>query len=245
MVNRGPKPTLIIDGEELVGAKQNRVVNLTILVAAESELIIPVSCVEAGRWRAKSEPVRDRAADPVCERPRQADGAGLPIDGRFGRARVRPVSRLGGHRRQVGANALELPDLRDGADLHRPCDVDRRVCQRPCPGRRAGRRGFRDRRPHRRLRSVRRRRHVPEAVAEAGAQLRRGRDRHGERRWSHRRRRRLTHERLSRISFPASSRRSPPPPSRVPRQSASARMFACPAAASSGPRSWWRARLCT
>jgi ARG and Rhodanese-Phosphatase-superfamily-associated Protein domain len=54
VVNRGPKPTLIIDGEELVGAKQNRVVNLTILVAAKSELVIPVSCVEAGRWHAKS-----------------------------------------------------------------------------------------------------------------------------------------------------------------------------------------------
>jgi hypothetical protein len=54
VVNKGLKPTLIIDGEELVGAKQNRVVNLTILVAAGSELIIPVSCVEAGRWRAKS-----------------------------------------------------------------------------------------------------------------------------------------------------------------------------------------------
>lgn len=54
VVNRGPKPALIIDGEELVGAKQNRVVNLTILVAAQSELTIPVSCVEAGRWRARS-----------------------------------------------------------------------------------------------------------------------------------------------------------------------------------------------
>ena len=54
VVNRGLKPTLIIDGEELVGAKQNRVVNLTILVGAKSELIIPVSCVEAGRWHTKS-----------------------------------------------------------------------------------------------------------------------------------------------------------------------------------------------
>jgi hypothetical protein len=53
-VNRGAKPTLILDGEELVGAKQNRVVNLTILVAAHSELTIPVSCVEAGRWRSRS-----------------------------------------------------------------------------------------------------------------------------------------------------------------------------------------------
>jgi hypothetical protein len=43
-----------VDGEELIGAKQNRIVNLTILVAATSELTIPVSCVEAGRWRARS-----------------------------------------------------------------------------------------------------------------------------------------------------------------------------------------------
>ena len=54
VVNRGPRPILIVDGEELVGAKQNRVVNLTIMVPAHSDLTIPVSCVEAGRWRARS-----------------------------------------------------------------------------------------------------------------------------------------------------------------------------------------------
>ncbi|HSP90873.1 MAG TPA: DUF6569 family protein, partial [Vicinamibacterales bacterium] len=42
------------DGEELVGAKQNRIVNLTILVAAQQTLHIPVSCVEAGRWARRS-----------------------------------------------------------------------------------------------------------------------------------------------------------------------------------------------
>ena len=52
--NRGIYPVLIVDGEELVGAKQNRVVNLTILVAPQTNLTIPVSCVEAGRWRARS-----------------------------------------------------------------------------------------------------------------------------------------------------------------------------------------------
>ncbi len=52
--NRGSNPVLILDGEELIGAKQNRVVNLTILVAGNSALTIPVSCVEAGRWRARS-----------------------------------------------------------------------------------------------------------------------------------------------------------------------------------------------
>ena len=54
VVNRSPERILIVDGQELVGAKQNRVVNLTILVNAHSELTIPVSCVEAGRWRSRS-----------------------------------------------------------------------------------------------------------------------------------------------------------------------------------------------
>jgi len=48
--NRGEKPVLIIDGEEFVGAKQNRIANVTILVAAMTTITIPVSCVEQGRW---------------------------------------------------------------------------------------------------------------------------------------------------------------------------------------------------
>jgi hypothetical protein len=50
LINRGDRPVLLIDGEELVGAKQNRVLNLTILAPAQSEVVIPVSCVEQGRW---------------------------------------------------------------------------------------------------------------------------------------------------------------------------------------------------
>jgi len=47
----GPMPVLLLDGEELLGAKQNRVVNLTILAPAAHTMVIPVSCVESGRWR--------------------------------------------------------------------------------------------------------------------------------------------------------------------------------------------------
>ena len=50
VTNRSPKMILILDGEELVGAKQNRIVNTTILIQAESTIVIPVSCVEQGRW---------------------------------------------------------------------------------------------------------------------------------------------------------------------------------------------------
>lgn len=49
--NRCEKPILVPEGEILIGAKQNRVVNITLLVAAFSTLRIPVSCVERGRWR--------------------------------------------------------------------------------------------------------------------------------------------------------------------------------------------------
>ena len=52
--NRADRPVLIVDGEELVGAKQNRVANLTMLIPAERTTIIPVSCVEAGRWSYRS-----------------------------------------------------------------------------------------------------------------------------------------------------------------------------------------------
>ncbi len=49
-INEGTLPVLILEGDELIGAKQNRVVNSSVLVAANSELILPVSCVERGRW---------------------------------------------------------------------------------------------------------------------------------------------------------------------------------------------------
>lgn len=53
-VNDGDLPVLLLDGEELVGAKQNRILNLTVLAPAHQTLIIPVSCVEAGRWHRRS-----------------------------------------------------------------------------------------------------------------------------------------------------------------------------------------------
>ena len=50
VVNKSEIMILILDGEELVGAKQNRIVNTTILIAGKDTVVIPVSCVEQGRW---------------------------------------------------------------------------------------------------------------------------------------------------------------------------------------------------
>ena len=89
-VNKGPWPVLIFDGEELVGAKQNRIANATLLVNVGTT-VLPVSCVEQGRWShrtqafasgtyashpslrlAKERQVRERSMAEA--RRRQADG---------------------------------------------------------------------------------------------------------------------------------------------------------------------------
>lgn len=48
--NLAELPVLLLDGEHLVGAKQNRIMNTAALIAAGSKTLLPVSCVEAGRW---------------------------------------------------------------------------------------------------------------------------------------------------------------------------------------------------
>ena len=52
--NNGEKAVFLLDGEELVGAKQNRILNISILAPAMKDTVIPVSCVEAGRWSQNS-----------------------------------------------------------------------------------------------------------------------------------------------------------------------------------------------
>lgn len=54
VTNRAEQPVLLLDGEELTGAKQNRVLNATILLKERSETVIPVSCTEQGRWSYRS-----------------------------------------------------------------------------------------------------------------------------------------------------------------------------------------------
>ena len=61
-VNMSELPVLILDGEELVGAKQNRVLNTTVLLKGDSEIVIPVSCTEEGRWSYNSREFYDEGS---------------------------------------------------------------------------------------------------------------------------------------------------------------------------------------
>jgi len=56
--NRASQPVLLIEGEALVGAKQNRVLNVSVLLEAGSTTTIPVSCVEQGRWGGEQQTAR-------------------------------------------------------------------------------------------------------------------------------------------------------------------------------------------
>ncbi|MCH7228746.1 ARPP-1 family domain-containing protein [Haloferula sp. A504] len=50
VINETPHHVLLFDGEELKGAKQNRILNTTILIPQGESLDVPVSCTESGRW---------------------------------------------------------------------------------------------------------------------------------------------------------------------------------------------------
>jgi len=70
VANRTGRDVLLYDGEELLGAKQNRILDVTVLVPAGAVTTVPVSCVEQGRWRAVSPAFRaaPHAAHPELRR---------------------------------------------------------------------------------------------------------------------------------------------------------------------------------
>ena len=97
VVNRGDVAVLLLDGEELVGAKQNRVLNLTILVPPQHTATIPVSCVESGRWRHVSHQFgsasRTQFAEGRAAKMRQVTSS-LEANGK---TEVRPAGRMERH----------------------------------------------------------------------------------------------------------------------------------------------------
>jgi hypothetical protein len=102
-LSRSPVPVLLLDGEELIGAKQNRILNASILAPAEADMLLPVSCVEAGRWRYSTNSFR--AADHAL----------------FAKARARKASRMAAmhvERRAVGGSTAYAVARQYDADQH-------------------------------------------------------------------------------------------------------------------------------
>ncbi len=76
VLNRLDLNVLLFEGEELVGAKQNRILDRTILIKAVSKTPVPVSCVERGRWSYRSRQFSSapRTAYPELRRAKREGG---------------------------------------------------------------------------------------------------------------------------------------------------------------------------
>lgn len=53
VTNNAVTPLILVDGDEITGAKQNRIVNTTILIPPKTTMKVSVSCTEHGRWHFK------------------------------------------------------------------------------------------------------------------------------------------------------------------------------------------------
>lgn len=71
VTNRGECAVLVLFGEELRGAKQNRIANASFLIGAKQEAVIDVSCVEQGRWSRRAGAQFEAGVGVVSSRLRQ------------------------------------------------------------------------------------------------------------------------------------------------------------------------------
>jgi hypothetical protein len=73
--NKGELPVAILEGDTLVGCKQNRVVAHSVVVAPGTSLGVPVGCVERGRWHHETPTfaVGDTKMSPPVRRRTVAD----------------------------------------------------------------------------------------------------------------------------------------------------------------------------
>jgi hypothetical protein len=92
VINKSDNKVLFLDGEELVGAKQNRVLNTTILVQERAQMSIPVSCVEEGRWSYTQQRQR-----PASHQTSDRDDKDFASENRYMSPRVRALKNKSVH----------------------------------------------------------------------------------------------------------------------------------------------------
>lgn len=90
--NDADAPVLVIEGETLVGAQQNRTLNVSVLCPPGAATTIPVSCVEAGRWSEPKAVSRSRRHAPNKLRGRKTSSVLAAM--RDGRGRTSEQARV-------------------------------------------------------------------------------------------------------------------------------------------------------
>ena len=131
--NTGDTAVLLLDGEELRGAKQNRVLNTSILLAPKSRSVIPVSCTEQGRWHYVSSAFEDSGV-VMSRSARVEKNRSVSMSMKQGRARrsdqgavwdsIRDLSEKAGVFSSTGAQRDVFESRRDalvGVEQRIPC----------------------------------------------------------------------------------------------------------------------------
>ena len=103
--NPGDKPVLVVEGEHFLGNKQNRSVNVTLLVPSLAGLEIPVSCLERGRWGRPQASRRDEAFTAASVRAEKNEGVS------------RSMRRRGSREGDQGAVWREVDDMLSRASV--------------------------------------------------------------------------------------------------------------------------------
>ena len=124
---------LIINGEELIGAKQDRICNTDVLLPPRATTKIPVSCVEHGRWHQSGRTMRSEAHAPPRVRAAQSRSVGRSLR-EGGQARSDQGEVWDEVAGTLDALACESPTgaLRAAAEQRRG-DVQEHLDALPCP----------------------------------------------------------------------------------------------------------------
>lgn len=128
VTNKGESMVFLMAGEELIGAKQNRVLNASLLVGAHSDTAVPVSCVEQGRWRYRSP--KFGSGGSSAHRKLRAKLSSYASEAYS--ARGEPRSNQGEVWKEVSAKLLEMKSPSPSAALHQAYDDHEKTLDGMC-----------------------------------------------------------------------------------------------------------------
>jgi len=138
--NGGGRPVLVPAGSTISGGRQNRMVNVSVLLPSAATLDVPVSCVQAGRWSGERGFSVGRSFAP--RRVRRTNDLTVEHNlrhGRGGRADQSSVWSTVDHeldREAVLSHTRDLEDLEQAVarDERRTAAIEELVARGPLPG---------------------------------------------------------------------------------------------------------------
>lgn len=136
--NRSTVPVLIVEGEHLRGGRQSRVLNSSVLTPAGRDTVIPVSCVEQGRWAYGMQSATSLGADMANAELRAMKSRQVAQSARAGTARRSDQAAIWmdieRKRRLLAAGSSPTGAMADAFE-HRRGDLERLLASFPGPGR--------------------------------------------------------------------------------------------------------------